>query len=133
LNYSHRPKAKKVGANTTMPTGTLTANTTAFRPQTYRFRTARHVFHVASLRRQAHGSSGRQDGVFADAIRGVTTWVTRRSCPRERASHAENSVGAYPAIKFGGLNRVYLPSRVEDGPNRFALPGAGRKTPVDGR
>jgi hypothetical protein len=39
------------------------------------------------------------------------------SCPRDARQPGQNSVGAHPAIEFGGLDRVYLPSLVEAGPD----------------
>src|SRR5450759_3468368 len=40
-----------------------------------------------------------------------------RSRPRDARQPCQNSVGAHPDVEFGGLDRVYLPSLVEAGPD----------------
>src|SRR5271157_4125037 len=42
---------------------------------------------------------------------------TRRSCPGDARQPGQDSVGTHPAIEFGGLDRIYLPSLVEAGPD----------------
>ena len=52
-----------------------------------------------------------------------------RSCPRDARQPCQNSVGAHPDIEFGGLDRVYLPSLVEAGPDFVPGYPAGAERP----
>ena len=55
--------------------------------------------------------------------------MTRRSCPRDARQPCQNSVRAHPDIESGGLDRVYLPSLVEAGPNFVPGYPAGAERP----
>src|ERR1039457_6899893 len=52
-----------------------------------------------------------------------------RLCPRDARQPCQNSVGAHPDIEFGGLDRVYLPSLVEAGPDFVPGYPAGAERP----